>query len=204
MKDKVIQKFKGVFFNARSGLFLTFQLNPKELQFDKGTSYETEPIVGWHTSLVHWTGASPEKISFELFFDTREKTAGSLVPLPGGGTLGTKAILQSFLYPEEVDLFQKDIQIKNFAELFSNSRFFSPPDLYFVYGLRWFKCKLESSPITETGHDKYLTPVQMTANISLIVLEDGFFHKYNETKRKALALKESVKNAVELPFDLAL
>lgn len=204
MKDKVVQKFKGVFFNPRSGLFLTFQLNPKELSFNKSTSYEEEAIVGWHTSLLHWSGAAPEKISFELFFDTREKTSGNILPFPGGGTLGTKAILQSFLYPAEVDLFKDDIKIKNFARFFSNSRFFAPPDLYFIYGLRWFKCKLESSPIRETGHDKDLTPVQMTADISLIVLEDGFFHKYNEIKRKSLALKQSVQNAVELPFDLSL
>lgn len=203
MKDQMIQRVKGIFVNPRAGLFLTFQLNPQELGFDTSPSYEEEQIPGWHTSLVHWTGTAPEKITFELFFDSREQTAGANFPIPGirSGTLGQKAILESFLRPTNIDYFRLRQEVTEFSDLFSNSRFFSPPDVYFIYGIRWFRCKLQSSPITETGHTKSLMPVQMRANVGLTVLDDGFFHKYSELQRKTLAVSESVAGAIELPFN---
>ena len=199
----------GIFLNPRAGLFLSFQLNPSEIDFDKSPNYDEEPIVGYHTSHIFWSSNNPMKISFELFFDAKAQEQNVQLFSLGRidvGVLGTRSILESFLYPAEVDLFQRidGINSDNLKKLFNSNRFFAPPDIYFIFGLRWYKGKLLSSPIKEKSYDHNLVPQQLETDINIAVIEDGSFKKWNDTQRKSLAVAESANNAIELPFNLTL
>ena len=207
--NRTTPRVRGLFVNVRAGLFLTFQLNPTEIDFDKTPNYEEEPIVGYHTSHVYWSSDNPQKISFDLFFDARNNRQNvKLFSLGdvGLGVLGTKAILESFLYPMEVDLLQKvdEDLLQDIKNLFNSNRFLAPPDIYFIYGPRWYKGKLTAAPIKEKAFDKSLIPQQLETNVSITVLEDGAFKKWNSAHRKGMATAKSMGNAVELPFNLSL
>lgn len=207
--DLIPKNKRGIFVNPRAGLFLQFQLNPTEIDYDLTPNYEEEPIIGHHTSHVFWSSNAPMKISFELFFDTRTDTQVQLFSLGdvGLGVLGVRAVLESFLYPAEVDLFQREnlrLDFENLQRLFNSNRFFAPPDVYFIFGLRWFRGKLASAPFKEKSFDNNLIPQQLEVPVSITVLEDGAFKKYRENLRKGLAATESARNVIELPFNITL
>lgn len=166
-------------------LALAFQLNPKEVSITKKTNYEIDEVPGFDAPIVTWVSGGATRIEFELFFDATQAAVDSnltKVVSPLTGTLGAEAVLESFLR-QQTNLID---------EISGKDSIKPPPDCYFIYGLRWFKCKLLTAPIKEILHNKLLVPQRFTVPIQLIVLEEGTFHKINKLLRLALALQESV------------
>lgn len=117
------------------------------------------------------------------------------------GVLPHIAILEAFLRPKNLNLAgeaenfhslgsmeAKLKKAKLLNEKGSSNRFVAPPDLYFYYGPRLFKCKLQSAPITETIHNTHLVPTRFTTTVSLIVLEMSAVFEREDLKRSVLAM----------------
>jgi len=79
----------------------------------------------------------------------------------------------------------------------------TPPDLIFVFGRRWFRCKLMSSPFKEQNFNRFLTPRQLQVSVELYVIEDGFFSTELNNSRKRWADMESNIGRMEYGASLA-
>lgn len=79
----------------------------------------------------------------------------------------------------------------------------TPPDLIFVFGRRWFRCKLMSAPFKEQNFNRFLTPRQLTVSVELYVIEDGFFSTELANSRKRWADMESNIGKMEYGASLA-
>jgi hypothetical protein len=79
----------------------------------------------------------------------------------------------------------------------------TPPDIVFVFGRRWFRCKLLSAPFKEQNFNRFLTPRQLTVSVDLYVIEDGFFSTELNNSRKRWADAESNIGRMEYGASLA-
>ena len=205
---------RGIMVNPQAGLVLKFHMNPTELSIDKPVNYSETDIPGLASPEIIWVGGGGKTISFELFFDAREagfglsQTARSLT-----GVLGFESIIEGFLYPQDLDLDSLDLDFSNISfdslkdninKLFYKNKYLSPPDVYFIYGPRWWKCKLLSAPFTESAFDNLLTPQHLRVTVTLRIIEDGTFKVRQDEIRRGLSLAEGAFSAIEMPLDLVL
>lgn len=179
--DKVL---RGILFNKKRGLALAFMVNPLEIVFEKKPNYNLQLGPGYNAPLISWRNNGALTISFELVYDgSLEAQEFGLVALhsPFDGVLGHIAVLESFIYSESTLVDR--IKGRNTPA--------PPPDLIFGYGLRWYRCVLNSAPITELLHNALLVPQRMRVPIELLVTEDPKLAGVRQRARQALALKHS-------------
>jgi hypothetical protein len=99
------------------------------------------------------------------------------------------AVLESFKLPQD-DGFFPDLKRRRFTQ---------PPNCYFIYGLKWAKCKLLDAPVRELLFTRdTLTPQRFFTTIKLIVVEDGDLYALESYQRALLAKIGSIFDAVPL------
>ncbi|HAA58676.1 MAG TPA: hypothetical protein DCE42_28195 [Myxococcales bacterium] len=175
---------RGALINTKVPLALAFQFNPIQITFDKKPNYEIDNVPGFDAPIVTWTSGGPKFISFDLLFDrTQGSVDSNLVKVvsPLVGTLGVEAVLESFIR-------QRGRLIDQISGKETNQ---PPPDCLFVFGVRWWKCKLLTAPINEILFNGLLVPERCSVPIKLVVLEEGTSNRINKRMRASLAAQES-------------
>jgi len=98
---------------------------------------------------------------------------------PDNGVLAQIAVLEAFLRPASSlskqylkEIYNTDrVDFERAFNIRGNKLYTNPPDCYFVYGTRVFRCKLMDAPIIEQIHNYKLVPERITTSIVLDVLE---------------------------------
>lgn len=196
----VPQTAKGMLVNLDAGLMLPFMLNPRPINISKRVSWDIEEIPGLPAPIYYYQSGGQKTITFDLFYDTSEAgvSSGHFSFVNPMGATGVQSILESFLYPQFLDL-------KNPTKkaIINQNKFISPPLVYLVIGFRFWKGYLMSAPTEETKWNKNLFPTQFTTSIEFGVVEDGVIDKLNTVTRNTNALLQSALNAVTLAEDRA-
>jgi len=175
---------RGVMINPFAALALAFHFNPRTINQDKQNNYNIDTPTGFNAPIVTWVSGGVKRLKFDLHFENTEGAVDSrqvTFNVPLIGARGAISVLQSFLEP------QKDL-----LEFIGGSSIQkSPPEVFLVLGLRFWRTRLVSAPIDELLFDLLLTPERILAQLEFIVLEEGLISDINQVSRKALALIES-------------
>jgi hypothetical protein len=208
-------------------LVLRFMVNPVEITKTKSASYDIINVPGMDTPIITYTGGSEKVLSLKLFFDTSDpNTQSGIIGFPRPfGVLQIEAVIEmmmidySQMSSTDISSYQRKMEetvgaaggalMSSFRPLPGVSgkslRAFRPnPDIYFIFGLQWFKVKIRSAPMTERRWRKFtLIPDQLNVDLEMLVIEDGTFHQLDIQKRQAMAMFESASAASEsLTLDL--
>ncbi len=189
---------KGMLVNLNAGLMLPFMLNPRPISQRKSVTWDIEEIPGLPAPIHYYQSGGQKVITFDLFFDASESgvSTGHFSFVNAIGTTGIQNILESFLYPQALEL--KDIDLKR---LVNQNKFTAPPLVYLVMGFRFWKGYLMSAPMEETKWNSNLFPTQFTTSIEFSVVEDGVINEINTVTRNTTALIQSALNAIQLVED---
>lgn len=189
---------KGMLVNLNAGLLLPFMLNPRPITQQKSVSWDIEEIPGMPAPIHYFQSGGQKTLTFELFYDASQAgvSSGNYSFVDPIGTLGIQNIIESFLYPQALEV--SDIKIKR---LVNQNRFVSPPLVYLIIGFRFWKGYLMSAPMEETKWNSNMFPTQFTTNIEFSVVEDGVINELNTASRNSSALIKSALNAIQLAED---
>jgi len=121
---------------------------------------------------------------------------------PDQGVLPQMACIETFLRPaprikQGVTLNKMlgtNVDINDIYDLESDPYFIAPPDCFFHYGKRIFRCKMTSAPISEDIHNDRLVPTRCSVRISLKVIELGFYAEEQHKDRLTRVLSFLNKN----------
>lgn len=188
---------KGELYNTKYGLSLKFQFNPTELPFEKAANYSESNPTGIDSPFLTWTSGGAYTVSFTISIDSRGVnstkfgsilvTAEGKAPDESKGCLPHIATLQSFLRPANSPMSLGSMsQALGMVSGGSRPVFVAPPDCYFKYGSRVFRCKMKSAPYKEVLHNDKLVPVRIDADITLQILEYGSFAVTEANERKTI------------------
>ncbi len=177
----ITRSTRGIMANLKAGLFFKFQFNPSEIETDKKVEYDSFTPPGWSRPILRYKGNGESTIEFDLWGDSTEGSAGIeafTLPRPFG-VRDVIAVLESFKLPE-----QKPFELPKFY----GRKFVAPPDCYFIYGLRWARCKLVEAPVKEMLFSPMtLNPNRFRTHIKLVVIEEGSLYEYASVQRVLMA-----------------
>lgn len=186
----IARSTRGIMANIKAGLFFKFQFNPSEMETDKKVNYDFYAPPGWDRPIARYKGNGESTIEFELWGDSTAGSAGIeafTLPRPFG-VRDVISVLESFKLPE-----QKPFELPRFY----GRRFVAPPDCYFIYGMRWARCKLIDAPIKEMLYDAFtLNPNRFHTKIKLAVIEEGSLYEYASVQRAIMARLASASGAL--------
>ncbi len=183
------RSIRGMLANVTQGLFYKFQFNPSVIKTDKPVHYGILSPAGWDRPIIQYERNGERTMEFDLIGDSTPGSQGQFESARLYGVRDMIAILESFMLPA-VDM----------SDILGNKKkrkFSEPPNCYFVYGLKWAKCKLASAPIRETLFDKTLTPQRFFTTLKLIVMEDGILNDIETAQRVLLSRFGSAQHAFE-------
>jgi hypothetical protein len=101
------------------------------------------------------------------------------------------AVLETFKLPQSFSVssaIKNGVSLQTLVPNRTMRRFTQPPDCYFVYGLKWAKCKLVSAPVRQGLFNRALIPQRMFTKIKLVVIEDGWMADVADAERRVLAV----------------
>lgn len=75
---------------------------------------------------------------------------------------------------------------------------FAPPDVFFIFGRRWFRGKIKGFDVTEKNFNRFLTPRYLETQIQFGVIEDGQFAEQQDNQRLRWAKLESSISDLEI------
>lgn len=185
---------KGLLVNLDAGLMLPFMLNPRPITHNKRVSWDIEEIPGLAAPIYYYQSGGQKTITFDLFYDASAAgvSSGHFSFVNPTGVVGIESILESFLYPQFLEL--KNPSIKSVLQ---QNKFVAPPLVYLVMGFRFWKGYLMAAPMEETKFNQNLFPTQFSTSIEFGVVEDGVIDQLNTVGRNTAALVQSAINTAE-------
>lgn len=181
---------RGMLANPDAGLFFRFQFNPHEITTDKPVKYDALSPAGWDRPILQYVNNGEQTIEFDVMADATP-ASGAVNLVRPYGVLDVIAVLETFKLPQSfsaASAIRNGISLSTLVPNRSMRRFTQPPDCYFVYGLKWAKCKLVSAPIREGLYTKALIPQRMFTKIKLVVIEDGWMADAADAERRVLSI----------------
>jgi hypothetical protein len=166
-------------------LVLTFQFNPETVADNKTVNYADQQGDLCSAPGKVYTSAGTRTISFDLKLHGMERGTNKLIPIGLDNGIQTElAKLRSFLYPME-DAWGSLAAV--FGGQSQGKRLAAPPTCIFGFGTKILDCVVTDIQITETQFNSFLAPVRADVKVTLAVIEEGGFYKFDKLHRNALA-----------------
>jgi len=191
-------KYRGILINPNNFLFIRFQFNPI-IDDNKSIEYGEISTPGSDAPYQYWIKSGLRTINFELMYDTSQNSLYSLF-----GVLPIRSQFENFLYRRQKNpTIPSSIPGSNFLNSISDSEFANlnpekiilpPPDVLFMYGPRYWRCKVREVKFTEGSLNSDLIPQNLKVNVSLGVIEFGTLRTIADNERKYLSTIQSVSD----------
>ena len=181
---------RGMLANPDAGLFFRFQFNPHEISTDKAVKYDSLSPAGWDRPILQYVNNGESTIEFDVMADSTP-ASGSANAVRAYGVLDVIAVMETFKLPQSFSVssaIKNGVSLQTLVPNRTMRRFTQPPDCYFVYGLKWAKCKLVSAPVRQGLFNRALIPQRMFTKIKLVVIEDGWMADVADAERRVLAV----------------
>ena len=80
--------------------------------------------------------------------------------------------------------------------------FYAPPVCYFVFGLRYWKCLIESADYIESNYNRLMIPTHLETTFTLTILEDGKFFNAETNERDVLSAYGSTTGVLDIALNV--
>jgi len=208
---------RGYLFSLDPIVFLRFQINPTSMVHTKESDYNFIQLPGIDQPVINYRTSGPYYIDFDLFFNSTDQSSpGAQVFMPGTmpfGVAQVEAAFQmlssrksgaKFVIQDAANELQSIFPNKGpLSSMDKTTKFRSTPNVYFVYGARFWMGKLLRPAFKESNFRSHaLLPQNLEVSVRLIVIEAGPIYTLNQATTKYYSIVQTTEGVLDFFHDM--